>query len=726
MSKTSRLKKINQRFDEEMNESIGVENTEESDTYTPQFRMYGDAKIPVSKNEGKLWQTRFHQSKAAMKDVTSHWDKALKYFNIDQIGYRFADNDDTVYAASTTKKLRKKETCKENVIFTNVMGMLPNLYSQNPTVEITPEIENEQNLSISTTLERLLNVILQTRTNPGVNMQPKARKGIINSMITNRGILKIGWTNKNLTNADTLQELDKIRDQLLQAKEPKEIEKLEGQLIALNEMVDFSEPSCLYVQHIQPIDLFVDPTAQEQDGTDAKWMIERTYLPTMWIKAKFGIQNEDNDETRSVYKPTHVLKVGRDHEIEEEYRNITDQARFDDNYGYDNTEAYKKSQLTECFWIWDKVKRRVYLYTGSDWEYPLWVYDDPYHLQEFFPYYILNFIESPNSTLTHGEISLYVDQQDEINKINAKLSQMRDFGFNHYLFNSNIGVSKQAIEKWANGGETIVPIALPEGVKFEDVLFTGQVPYDKNQVLYDKGDLLRQIDAASGTDATIRSGEYKTNTTNMAIQTYMAGKNVKMDDKRDLIERWLGQVGWGLAQLVLQFMTKEQVGEILSDEYAQSWNNYTAEEIRKNFSLDVVGGSTQRPNSAAKQQQALQITQLLGQFASATPMVVIVMLKMLSRAFDSFIVKEEDIQTIIDSIQQQIQAQQMQAQAQAQQQEAQANLANEQANTEIVDQAANIQQASQLPESVQNTILNNVMNQPSEPAAIYGQDNLNM
>ena len=61
---------------------------------------------------------------------------------------------------------------------------------------------------------------------------------------------------------------------------------------------------------------------------------------------------------------------------------------------------------------------------------------------------------------------------------------------------------------------------------------------------------------------------------------------------------------------------------------------------------------------------------------------------------------------------------------QAQNQQAQAQLANEKANTEVVDQAAQIQQSQELPESVQNTILNNVMQQPAEPAAVYGSDEI--
>lgn len=698
---------ISKKLDEQLNDALDIENSDEG--YIPQFRMVGASKIPVSKTEGKLWKVRLQQCKASMKDITDHWERALQYYNIDHVGYRLNKEDNP-----NSKKLKKFENCKENVIFANTIGMLPALYSQNPSVSVTPEIENDENATMATTLQRLLNIILQRRITPGVNMQPKARKAILNAMVTNRGIIKIGWTNKNAMNEKVLEDVNTIAEKLEKAKEIKEIEKLEGQLQALNEMIDFSEASCCYAQHVLPTDLFIDPTAQEQDGSDAKWIMERTLLPTEWLRAKYGF--EVNDETHSVYNNEQVLKL-EESDPDDDMTTISEDS-FDDKYGYDCTENYRKSLLTECYWVWDKVKRRVYLYSGANWDYPIWVYNDPYKLQEFYPYYILNFIESPNTISTHGEISLYLDQQDEINVINAQLSKMREFGFNHYLFNTNAGVARSDVERWANGKDNIVGINLPPNTKFEDVLFTGQVPVDKNQILYEKNDLFRQIDAVSGTNATIRSGEYKTNTTNLAIQQYQAGMSARLDDKRDIIERWLGNIAWGMAQICLQFMSQENIQEILGRDYAQSWRNYSPLEIKTTFSLQCVGGSTQRPNSSAKQQQALQITQLLGQFASASPMVVLVMLRLLSRAFDSFIVREEDITTIISSIEQQLQMQQQQAQMAAQNQQAQAQLAEQQANSEVVDQAAQVQQMTQLPESVQNTILSNVLNNQQQTPPI--------
>ena len=109
----SEIKEISEKLNEQLNDALDVENSSD-EGYIPQFRMVGNSKIPVSKTEGKLWKTRLQQCKASMKDVIDHWDKALQYYNIDHVGYRMNKEDD-----GNTKKLKKFENCKENLIYTN-------------------------------------------------------------------------------------------------------------------------------------------------------------------------------------------------------------------------------------------------------------------------------------------------------------------------------------------------------------------------------------------------------------------------------------------------------------------------------------------------------------------------------------------------------------------------------------------------------------------------------
>lgn len=698
-------------IDEQLNETLGIEE-QVDETYEPVYRMYGDNRIPVSKVEGKLWRNRKDQAATVMKDVTDAWDLAYEYFNADQIHIK----DDGTYEFNYDKLRNNKENT-ENLIWANNTGILPALYSQDPRVEITSnKINDAESDKLATMIERVVNVLFTKRVAPGLNLKNKARKAILNCALTNRGIIKVGYNFKSDANEQAINDINLIAKQLQDAKDINTIKELEGKLQALEEVINFASPSGPFIKCVRPYDLFIDPNAEDQDGTDAKWIMEREWLPTEYLKAKFGKQSDDTDEVESIYKPGKVLPVnakGIDDNLQEgdDPLTLTDgDATNYKNYGYENAEQYKRSCLTECFWIWDKTKRRVYLYSNNDWSYPLWVWEDPYELEEFFPYYLLNFHENPTQTLCKGEVSYYLDQQNTINMINSQLQKMRKFGFNHYLFDSNSGADIKDIMNWANGGKNIVPINLPPNKKFEDVLFSGSVPYDKNQMLYDKQDLLRIVDMISGTDATTRSGEYKTNTTNLAIQTYVAGKSMRLDDKRDAIENWLGRIGWSIAQLCLMNMDQEQVAKLIGINNSQMWNNLSSDEIVNTFSLRCVGGTTVKPTSDSKKQQALQMSQVLGQFASASPYTVIIMLQILQRAFDDVIVTEEDIEMIKNSILQQLQMQQMEAQQQAELANAQANEANMNADKNAAETANIMSMQNGIPAEQQTQTPNQLIN----------------
>lgn len=677
---------IPEDINRQLDETIGVEHVKQ-ENYTPTYRVYGESKIPVSESESKLWSIRKDQALKVMEDVKDQWEITYKYFNTDHVDIR----DDGSFDYKTDTKLRNNNNCTENLVWANNIGMIPTLYSQDPAIEVTNNKDKDEELNkMSTMIERLVNVLLKRRSAPGLHIKPKARKAILNALLTNRGIIKIGYNFKIDGNENLIQEIKQLGEQLSEAKDVNEVKDIEGKIQALEETINLNTQSGPYAKHIRPFDLLIDPQALEQDGTDANWIMEREFIPTEYLKAKFGIDDEDDNTVKSIYNPDKVLPVNTKElsENDDEDNVLADENISSyQNLGYDNYENYKKSCLTECYWVWDKVKRRVYLYSNKCWNFPIWVWEDPYQLDEFFPYYVLNFHESPNASLCKGETSYYLDQQDTINMINSQLVKMREFGFNHYLYDANSGVEAKEIEKWLNGKQSVVGIRLPPNKKIDEILYAGSIPTDKNQALYDKSDLQRVVDMISGTDATTRSGEYKTNTTNLAIQSYIAGKSIRLDDKRDLIENWLGNIGWGIAQLCLQFMDIDQVSNLIGKENAQLWRNMDKNEITSTFSVQCVGGSTVKPTSDNKKQQALQIAQVLGQFASATPYVVIVMLQVLQRAIDEVVVKEEDIELIKNSILQSMQAQQQQAQQQALLDNAKAQQANAETDKNVAETA---------------------------------------
>jgi hypothetical protein len=133
----------------------------------------------------------------------------------------------------------------------------------------------------------------------------------------------------------------------------------------------------------------------------------------------------------------------------------------------------------------------------------------------------------------------------------------------------------------------------------------------------------------------------------------------RADEKMDAIEEHVGDILWMLAQMCLQFMSQDEVQKLCGT--ADGWAQMSPAEIAVAFTPRVVGGSTLKPTTRAKKEQALQISQIVGQFAKATPAAAIVALKVLQEAFGSeLVITDKDWEFIMQGIQAQMQQQQQQ------------------------------------------------------------------
>ena len=163
----------------------------------------------------------------------------------------------------------------------------------------------------------------------------------------------------------------------------------------------------------------------------------------------------------------------------------------------------------------------------------------------------------------------------------------------------------------------------------------------------------------------MRGEQFKTNTNSAAVQANASAANMRVDEKSDQIEDWIGQIYWGIAQLCLMNMSREEVTNLIGEEEAAEWETMSPEEI-STLSQQVVGGSTKKPTSAAKKEEALEFGQVLGQFVNAAPGPVLkTMLQVMERAFDEVTMREEDWVELQEAIEQQSGAEQPPQEGQA-------------------------------------------------------------
>jgi hypothetical protein len=648
--------------------------TKDDKKQLPIYKKYPESRIPVPRSMGTLWKSRFDQGVAKLKSDGTHeaWDEAVRYYKNDQTNKRNRDDPDRPSLGPEANIVGGPFGRTENIIFANASALVPSIYAKNPDVSVQSS-KGEEERAFALTAQKLVRTIMQKRTPPGVNLKPKARVGVVRTTLMNISYLEVGYTRREVSSDEAMAQIEDIAAKLEKAKTPKEIQELEGQLQAMDDTIDLLQAAGPWCRAVHPKDVICDATGTLPDLSDSRWVMVRDCIDTAFLNAVYRTKDPDTGEWRSLFKPTHVMKrdaasrdsgnpnmAGHDDEITNFslFSYDDDQKQGHAAYGYDDERSYRRAQRTYVWRVWDKTTRRVLMFAENDWTWPIWVWDDPYGLDDFFMLFPLAFHTDPEDMFARGEVSYYLDQQDEINLINSQVSRMRHRVSNQLVANKRAVKDEQSIMALVKPvkGQEIVIIDVPEGMKISDVVGAPPIPAADYQQLFDKKDLLEQIDRVSGVSAVLRNVEFKTNTTNKAIDTYESSTQQRLDEKVDAIEEQIGRVGYAILCTCLQFMGKEEVAKLIGMEAAANWPGpMTAREAQDSYNLTITGGSSLKPTSKVRKAQAQEVGQVLGQFGAANPLAFYVALKMFARAYsDELVLDPQDWALIENAMAQQL------------------------------------------------------------------------
>lgn len=656
---------ISDNLDKVVSESAGLptEAQVKAKATGPIYRMMPESKIPVSKSEAGLWKSRRDSGRQAIQNIAKAWKEAESYYSLGQDTHRTEEGGEVKGNSRYARNVNRRYSSTENIVYSNVNAMVPAILAKNPQAEVTAFLKQYE--PAATIREHLINRLAAMKYAPGFNFKPKLRKCIVRCEITNEAWIMSGFVKKDESADSARQELAILGQALEKAKTQKEIEEIEGKLQALEETVDVLNPAGPFVKTFNGDKVLVDPTSCEDDFSDANWMMVEVMLPTRYLLAKYAKKDEKTGQYNSVYKESYVINPGDNTGDPQDeltsFKLMKESASYKDA-GYSDDAAYQKARMTKVWYCFDKVKRRFLMIADEKWEWPIWVYDDPYQLPNFFPLRRLQYHTDPNKNRTKGEVSFYLDQQDELNDINSELNRMRTQILNKTLYDSRY-VDKDQFDAYMKGGDQLgfaVGKNIPEGMKITDLIMAPPLPNLQYKELFDKSTIYAVVDRISSSNDILRGAQFKTNTTNDAIGTYNSIQNQRIDEKIDAIEDFSGDVFYDVMFLCSQFMTQEDVQYILGDE-AVEWQQMEAVQLRQQFACTVLGGSTQKATSASKKDQALKIGQIMGQYASASPAVTLIMLKAMEQAFDDIVITGEDWAMIRKSIEMKMMPQQAQA-----------------------------------------------------------------
>lgn len=628
------------------------------------YKLDPTTKVPVSKYEGNMWKGRRDAGRKAISHLIEGWEEAEYYYNNAQQNHRISTGGNKSGTRNYGKDRRDSFSSTENIVYATVNAVIPNVYAKNPSIEVTITDKTKEQLGLA--MKRLGNVLAKQRSSPGINLKPKMRKCIMRTEVTNEAWCWIGWTKREDSADQARGDIARIGKELAAAEDEATIAELEGQLLALEDSIDLLDPPGPFVRTLRATNVLTDTAAEEDDTSDTNWIMICVMESTKYINARYRTKKGEREYT-SVYDATHVVDATNAGKSAEATLNDIDNFKMFDStkddpstYGYADRQSYEKAKRTAVWYCFDKVKRRFYLYADKDWTWPIWCYDDPYHFPDFYPLERLQWHPSPIETRTRGEVSHYLDQQDEINTINDEMNRGRVSLRDKTLFNSRVLNMKMVEDILMNPNKKIIGIPVPDGHKLTDHIMGQPQPNFEHQFLWDKGPAKSAVNMLSGLGEAMRSEQFKTNTTNAAIQEYTSVANTRLDEKRDAVEDFIGAIMYKVLYLCMQFMEADQFNELTGNEFAETvpWSPQPFDAIRHVIQCRVEGGSTQKPTSAAKKAEALQLGQILGQFASATPVAMLLAVKVFMRSFDGFTVTAEEWEMLMQSVQQAIAGQQ--------------------------------------------------------------------
>jgi hypothetical protein len=613
------------------------EKPEKGYKYVPPYQMYPQSRIPVSKAYGSLWRTKIEATQRANELIYEAWEQCFAYYNNHQ-----------VKQSESSKGVFSRGDVTENVVYSNINVMLPAVYGQDPDIAVnTTDKEDED---FAKCAHDLLNALLKGKNL--LNCKPKVKKAVGVALMSNFGVLKLDYVLKEDSQDNVMKELEDVTREISTAKNTKALENAYGKLAAIEAVANVFEEGGPKLKNVMSRNLVVDPVAEMPDGTDATWMAERCYIQTSYLKYKFTRPQKDENCWYYIFKPTHkaVFAEGSGNQKDDAYGLVL-QTLSGDPTMQENEEVgtYRDMYFTECWMVWDKATRRTSLFAADDWAYPLWVWDNYTKTTRFFPYFILGFGLSTGQTTTVGEVSYYLDQQDEINQINRQVARIRNSIFNFFFYNSHkissadAEILMSAIKRGFVDEQAVVGVKVPEGSKIQDCFEALQPPSIQFKEMFNKEPTIQAIDRISNTSDAIRGTQFKTNTNEASVQSYQDAARMSVGAKIEVVEDVMADLCKALMEMCVQNMSKEEVVNLVGMKIGSVWVNMTLDQFNSQFAFDIVPGTCEKPNSIFKKKEAVQVVQAIGQFASAAPVTSMkVALRVLEQAFTEVVIKPED------------------------------------------------------------------------------------
>lgn len=341
-----------------------------------------------------------------------------------------------------------------------------------------------------------------------------------------------------------------------------------------------------FAERVSPFDVFVDSDATSM--RDIKWIAQRIRRPISEVRS-------DQRYSKTAREDVEVMAVSR-------YSDDPSQKKiYDKNYGY-----------AEIWEFYDIQNKLMAVFTESGDQFLIKPTPMPYGFGH--PFVMLRNYDIPDEFYPIGDLEQIEPLQRELNETRTQMMNHRKRFSRKYLYKESAfdQYGRTALE--SDEDNVMVPVSSDEPLGGVVAPFPAVINPPE---FYDQSNLItNDIERITGLPEFM-NGMSELRRTATEISAMQDAANARTADKLAIVEQGISEVARRMLMLAQQYMTGEQVARIFAKDGEPIWVNYDRDYLEGDFDFEVVGGSTQPHNEAARRQMALQMVDALAPFAGA-------------------------------------------------------------------------------------------------------------
>jgi len=566
------------------------------------------------------------QDKALAKEWMSRIEAAIK--RTEAATKRFATNRQRLQGKNPDAEGKPYRT---NLFFSNLASMRPQVYAKDPEFAVkprkgVPEARLKMVQGFCDTAEALLQKLLVE----DARLKKRTKRQLTAAYTTAVGWTKAQWQEDTKTDTaiiermkDTQDNINKVEALRAELDDPSttdhelklaELQQTLAGLESQSEVTVWRGPVYDFVKSEDVI--ILDESVEEvQDYPRADAMAHRVWMTPQKYKAWAGYEAKKAKR----YKP-----------------------KAADGSTQDASGGDQHRCLLCVYEVWDQTSNRVLYVCDGEEGFVKPPMSPDWTGRQWYPFFLMLFNEVDGAFYPQSDVELITQLVNEYNTNRDDLVRDRKFALPLNVVRKGGALTPTDVTNITNRqGSDVIVVEGNGGKPIGDDIYSGTLG-NINPTAYDtapaRGDIEQTLGGGDASRGTVTQAKTATEAEILA-----QGLRSRSSERTDITEDMLSDVGAYVLEMCLRKMTEAEVREIAGEEAV--WPQMTADQIFRQVSVRVQGGSTGKPDRLQDQdrwtkvlpviEKALaQVTELRAKGDNQSASAVVALVKETLRRFD--------------------------------------------------------------------------------------------